>query len=149
MTSQFATWVPVLVTLGILIWGLRLLSAILLAPNVQTTRPMLASALTEKKDPENGISFSRVSGAIGSIGLAAFMSGLGLWVFFALNDGSMLTVADTTTGADDTVDPTTGHGVAGSPLARLRELEVYLWGSAALFAPYAANQINGLFSGKK
>ncbi|MEH6523594.1 hypothetical protein [Sulfitobacter sp.] len=128
------TWIPVLVTLGILIWGLRLLSSILLAPHVQTTRPMMASALTEKKDPDHGISFSRVSGAIGSIGLAAFMSGLGLWVFFALNtEGSVSTVGESVT----------------SPLARLAELEVYLWGSAALFAPYAANQINGLFSGRK
>jgi len=86
---------------------------------------MIASALTEKNDPDNGISFSRVSGAIGSVGLAAFMSGLGLWVFFALNsapDGS------------------------ASLVARLDELRVYLLGSAALFAPYAANQINGLFS---
>ena len=115
------TWLPILVTLAVLFWGLRLVSTTLLAPANPSTRPMIAGALTEKNDPNSKTSFSRVAGSIGSVGLAAFITGLGVWVFFAINS--------------DTPDR----------IKRLNELWPYMGGGAALFAPYAFNQISSIF----
>ncbi|MDF3414416.1 hypothetical protein HKX54_08115 [Sulfitobacter sp. M57] len=123
---HFETVIPVVVSLAVLIWGLRLLSATLLAPVDGAGRPLIASALTEKNDPQNGTSFSRVAGAIGSIGLASFVTGLGIWVFFALNNAE----------------------IAKPPMIeQLSELWPYIGAAGSLFAPYAFNQLSAVFGG--
>lgn len=116
------TWLPVLVMLGVLFWGLRLVSATLMSPANQASKPLIAGALTEKDDPNGKISFSRVAGSIGSIGLAAFITGLGIWVFFAIND------------PEDT-----------KRIEQLGQLWPYIGGGSALFAPYAFNQLSKVF----
>lgn len=117
------TWLPVAVTLLVLFWGLRLVSATLLSTGNEASMPMIAGALTEKNDPNGKTSFSRVAGSIGSVGLAAFVIGLGVWVFFALNDE----------------DP--------ERVQRLSDIWPYLGGGAALFTPYAFNQLSNVFRG--
>ena len=121
MNYGLETWVPVVAMLGVLIWGLRLISKVLLAPQGKTENPLIASALSESNDAGNKTSFSRVSGAIGSIALASFVTGLGLWIFFALNQSDV------------------------SIIGRLSNISTYLLGGASLFAPYAFNQLKGLF----
>jgi len=124
--SSFITnagvWLPSVVTLGVLIWGLQLVSATLRTPREDGPQPLIADALTEKNDPKGQMSFSRVAGAIGSVSLAAFMAGLGIWVFFAIN------------GDKDEIK-------------RLSDLWPYMGGGAALFAPYAFNQLSNVFRG--
>ena len=106
----------------VLFWGLRLLSVVLLTPQGKGENPpLIASALTEKSNPQEPISFSRVAGAIGAISLAAFMAGLGFWIFFAIN-------------AKDT-----------TMIDRLQGLSTYFLGGAAMFSPYGFNQLSKIF----
>jgi len=108
--------------IAVLIWGLRMLSRVLFETRQPTDdTSLIASALTEKSAENEPTSFSRVAGAIGAVSLAAFMAGLGLWVFFAISD------------QDATM------------IDRLSKLSTYFLGGAALFAPYAFNQLSKVF----
>lgn len=122
MSYGLEVWVPVAGMVLVLIWGLRLLSKILLSSKTDTaTQPMIASALTEKNADGEPASFSRVAGAIGAVALASFMAGLGLWIFFGIN------------ATEDVL------------IERLESLGTYFLGGAALFAPYAFNQLSKVF----
>lgn len=116
------TWVPIVGMIAVLIWGLRLLSRVLFENRQSSDNTsLIASALTEKSAENEPTSFSRVAGSIGAVSLAAFMAGLGLWVFFAISD------------EDATM------------IDRLSKLSTYFLGGAALFAPYAFNQLSKVF----
>lgn len=122
-TASFTpdVWLPIVVTLMVLFWGLRLVSATLTAPKDQARKPVITEALVEKNDPDGKVSFSRVAGSIGSIALASFVTGLGVWIFFAINDPD------------------------AARIQKLSDLWPYLTGGAALFAPYAFNQLSSIF----
>lgn len=66
-------------------------------------------------------SFSRTAAAIGAFGLTAFFVGTGYWVLFTLFFGKSADLKD------------------------LDELGVYFLSGSALFAPYAFNQLKGIF----
>ena len=114
-------WLPIAITLMVLFWGLRLVSTTLMVPRDEALKPVISEAFVEKNDPSGKMSFSRVAGSIGSIALASFVTGLGVWIFFAINDP----------------DPTR--------IQKLSDLWPYIRGGAALFAPYAVNQLSSIF----
>lgn len=122
-TLKPEVWLPITVTLLVLFWGLRLVSTTLQAPATGPERPVISDAIAEKSDPDGKTSFSRVAGSIGSITLASFVCGLGIWIFFALNDP----------------EP--------SKLGKLAEVVRYILASSALFAPYAFNQLSNFLRG--
>lgn len=117
-------WLSIAAMSFILIWGLRLLSQVLKTTPEDKSYGRLASALTEKSDdtPDAGFaptSFSRVSGFIGSLALAAAFVGLGYWVLYEL--------------------------FFEHKLAQLKDLLVYALAGSALYAPYAFNQLASIF----
>lgn len=122
MSYGAETWIPCIVMIVVLIWGLRLLTIALQKsgePSADDT--LFVGALREKGDDTDKASFSRVAGAIGAMALASFMAGLGLWIFFAIN------MEDATR------------------IDRLPKLSTYFLGGSALFAPYAFNQLSKIF----
>lgn len=124
MLDQFEIWIPLLGSIATLIWGLRLISRVVRAAGGDpAAQSLLAQALSEKSADGERLSFSRVSGAIGAVALAASFVGVGLWLPFAL-------------GAAD-----------GTQITRLADLSGYFLGGGALFAPYAFNQLSRIFSG--
>ncbi|MFY0610994.1 MAG: hypothetical protein JXQ99_05665 [Hyphomicrobiaceae bacterium] len=80
--------------------------------------PMIAEVLCEKTDAGLRMSFSRVAGAIGAIGFAAFFSALGFWVLSALGQ-NLTTVGDA-----------------------IGQLWKFFIAAAAFFFPYAVNQLS-------
>lgn len=115
---------PVLGMIFVLIWGLRLLNTVLMSRHgARADRVMMVEALSEKTEGgQEATSFSRVSGAIGAIALASFFTGLGLWILLKLDSEK----------ANDI--PTLLNGIWN-----------FIWAGAALFAPYAFNQIGRIF----
>lgn len=109
----------------VLIWGLRLISksfkddgAFLKLLSEDTPEPK-ENSHSNNVEPLPKPSFSRLAGAVGSMGLAAVFIGIGYWVIFALFNN---------------VD-----------LNRLDGLGTYFLSGSALFAPYAFNQLTKVF----
>lgn len=122
MSYGAETWIPCIVMIVVLIWGLRLLTVALQQDGASAEKTsLIAGALRETNDNANKASFSRVAGAIGAMALASFMAGLGLWIFFAIN-------MEEATHID-----------------RLPKLSTFFLGGSALFAPYAFNQLSKVF----
>jgi hypothetical protein len=115
-------WIAVVAQTSILIWGVRLISREL-QRDVGGGRTFLALALSEKVEPGVGgselPSFSRVAGALGGVGIAASFVGIGYWIlqqlFFA------------------------------GDLSKISQLHLYFAAGAALFLPYAFNQLSSIF----
>ncbi len=122
--------IATLVQTGVLIWGLRFISSVLNTETGNTT--FAAQVLSEKRRSVDGKaskadgeateptgSFSRIAGSIGATVLAAFFAGVSYWALFNL--------------------------FRGGDLGKLDELESFFLVGAALFAPYAFNQIRSIF----
>jgi len=111
------------------------------------TRPTLAGATLvagaapttetetrQEEDPQAGGSYSRVSGAIGSMVLVAIVAGLGYFILYSVFfNHCLLFVEVTEDGNKKTVD-------------LIYSLRYYFLGASALFAPYAFNQLSSIFS---
>jgi len=86
-------------------------------------QPFGVQILSEKNPPADSGkpvgSFSRVAGAIGSTVLAALFAGISYWALHTL--------------------------FMGGDLTRLQDLSTFFLVGSALFAPYAFNQIRGIF----
>jgi hypothetical protein len=110
---------------GVLIWGLKHVSRELGRVNPSTQRTLMAEALSEKEGTQSGsdekTSFSRVSGALGAIGIAATFVGIGYWALHGLFFGS------------------------ASDLGKISSLSTYFLAGSALFIPYAFNRISEIF----
>jgi hypothetical protein len=118
---------------GILIWGFRMVSEVLKStgkPEIDAEgkvldspgKTFLAQVVSEKNPKKEGDekgSFSRISGVIGSIVLAAFFGGVSYWALFTL--------------------------FSGGSLDKLSELQTFFLVGSALFAPYAFNQLRSIF----
>jgi hypothetical protein len=115
-----------------LVWGLRMLGKELQQPAIPGAPTALRQALTEKNPaaPAIGgaetqttpgdVSFSRVAGALGAIGIAATFVGIGYWILHAL----FFDIAHVRS-----IDGLSAYFLAGS----------------ALFMPYAFNQLASVF----
>ena len=91
----------------------------------RTAQPLAYTVLAERPDPDAGDfkgSFSRTVGAFGAMVLAASLAGISYWIIFDLFED------------------------AGSNLAKLQSTGWYFFVGAALFAPYAFNQLSRIFS---
>lgn len=104
----------------ILAWGIRQAHLII------NKQGGLANILSEKTDDPakaegQPTSYSRVSGFVGSMGLASVFIGIGYWVIFML--------------------------FADKQITNLENLKAYFLSGSALFAPYAFNKISGMFKG--
>lgn len=86
------------------------------------TMPINSDTGTQATAPAVQTSFSRVAGLIGAIALAALFASGGYWVFFKLFFGQLNDSA-------------------------IKDFAMYLASGAALFAPYAVNQIASIFRG--
>ena len=123
MIDGLEIWIPIIGMIFVLIWGVNLLTSVLRSDVDDTpAKSVLAKTLLEKSANPTSISFSRLSGAIGAFSLAGFLTGLGLWIFFALSESSK------------------------ADLAKLPEITNYFLVSVALFVPYAFNRISGIFN---
>ena len=112
---------------GVLIWGLRLLSDVLNQPTGTDAKSKVASRmLAEKSIKQQGPttslepSFSRVTGALGATVIGAFFVGVSYWALFGL--------------------------FFGKSLGNLDEVGALVVAGAALFVPYAFNQLRAVFS---
>ena len=110
---------------SVLIWGLKHVSRELGRVNPTTHRTLMAEALSEKdangNEADEQTSFSRVSGALGAVGIAATFVGIGYWAL---------------------------HGLffsTSSDLGKISSLSTYFLSGSALFLPYAFNTISGIF----
>lgn len=131
--------IATIVQTGLLIWGLKMISYVLKSKPTTGGPTFAVQMLSEKSQltppPAGGMatpppasvgtatqppgSFSRISGAIGAIVLAAFFAGVSYWALFTLfNNGD---------------------------LKKLADLGTFFLVGSALFAPYAFNQIKGIF----
>lgn len=110
---------------GVLVWGLKQVSRELGRVNPKTQRTFMAEALSEKEGAPAGVdeksSFSRVSGALGAIGIAATFVGIGYWALHGLFFES----------ADN--------------LGKISSLSTYFLSGSALFIPYAFNRLSDIF----
>ena len=91
----------------------------------RTGQPLAYTVLAERPDRDTGDfkgSFSRTVGAFGAMVLAASLAGISYWMVFDLFED------------------------AGSNLAKLQSTGWYFLVGAALFAPYAFNQLSRIFS---
>ncbi len=127
-TSTAYLILATVVQTALLIWGLRSLSAILKTQTSENGSTFGVQMLIEKtSDPQDGRigsnngsgSFSRISGAIGAVVLAAFFAGVSYWAQHAL--------------------------FTGGNLSKLNDLGTFFLVGSALFAPYAFNQIRAIF----
>ena len=86
LSSWIGTILPPLVAIVILVVGFRSLLNTLSVnrKGYADDASMMAEVLCEKTDAGLRMSFSRVAGAIGAIGFAAFFAALGIWVLSAL-----------------------------------------------------------------
>lgn len=164
MSLEFlSTALPIIVTLGVLIWGLRQVGAALnddkqtkanrflleKSPESKADKLAMLKAtlaanenLVELTDAQlekltetvtQDVSFSRVAGSIGAVALAAFFAGLSVWIFFALNDHQLYPES----GAED---------AERKPLIdRVSDLGTFILAGSALFIPYAFNRLSGIF----
>ncbi|CUH40181.1 hypothetical protein JSE7799_02911 [Jannaschia seosinensis] len=111
---------------GVLIWGLKHVSRELGRVNPTTNRTLMAEALSEKEGTEAGVdedtSFSRVSGALGAIGIAATFVGIGYWALHGLFFGTE------------------------ANLEKISSLSTYFLAGSALFIPYGFNKISKIFN---
>lgn len=111
-----------------LIWGIKKISLAMGDPKTKSSL-LLNGILSESKPipplpSANGTvkgSFSRVSGAIGAISIAATFIGIGYWAIFALF-----------------FDP--------SNLENFKEMGTYFLAGSAMFMPYAFNQLSSIFT---
>ena len=88
-----------------------------------------------EEDPEAGGSYSRVSGAVGSMVLAAMVGGLGYYILYAVFfNHCLLSTELTEDGQKKIVD-------------LFYSLRYYFLGASALFAPYAFNRLTTIFKG--
>ena len=104
----------------VLIWGLRMLKSSFKVEG--TLLKLLSEDEPHPKNPKDNSpkpSFSRLAGAVGSMGLAAVFIGIGYWVIFAL--------------------------FTGEDITRLDGLGPYFLSGSALFAPYAFNKLARVF----
>lgn len=106
---------------GVLIWGLKHVSRELGTVNPSTQRTLMADALSERAGVDEKTSFSRVSGALGAVGIAATFVGIGYWALHGLFFGS------------------------SSDLGKISSLSTYFLSGSALFIPYAFNRISEVF----
>ena len=121
----------------VLLWGLKIIAwALMRAPNPvpisqddarlsRTGQPLAYTVLAEEPDPATGEfkgSFSRTAGAFGAMALAASLVGISYWIVFDLFYNS------------------------GSNLKNLQSAGWYFLAGAALFAPYAFNQLAKIFN---
>ena len=122
-------WLAVVAMSLVLVAGFRLLVKELQKPIDSTKangQTVLQKALSEKLSPDPGgtapaePSFSRVAGAIGALGIAAAFVGIGYWVLHAL----FFVEAD---------------------IANIDGLRTYFLAGAAMFLPYAFNQLASIF----
>lgn len=132
-------WFSVIVVTAILIWGFKLVNGLLRSVPDETKprQTFLGRAMSEKTvvdklstpaaaqtrasaDIEEVASYSRVSGAIGSIILAAMLAGVGYYFLYALF-------------------------FKPEGLKVMNDLWLYFAAGAALFAPYAVNQLSSIF----
>jgi hypothetical protein len=110
---KVATFIlSIVVYTGVLIWGLKMIH--------KSMENKLPDMLSEKTGSKAGTpSFSRLAGAVGTMGLAAALIGVGYWSIYTL--------------------------FADGDLSRLQGLSTYFLSGSALFAPYAFNQLSGIF----
>jgi hypothetical protein len=123
-------WIAVAAMSLVLVAGFRLLVKELQKPidsNNVNGQTVLQQALSEKPSPAPGggtaptePSFSRVAGAIGALGIAAAFVGIGYWILHALF-------------------------FVKSDLANIDGLRTYFLAGAAMFLPYAFNQLASIF----
>ena len=121
----------------VLLWGLKIIAwALMRAPNPvpisqddarlsRTGQPLAYTVLAEEPDPATGEfkgSFSRTAGAFGAMALAASLVGISYCIIFDLFYNS------------------------GSNLKNLQSAGWYFLAGAALFAPYAFNQLAKIFN---
>lgn len=113
---------------AVIIWGLKLLSGVLNREIGNDGETFGMQVLAEKnrapgddgdQDKSGSGSFSRIAGAIGALALAAFFAGVSYWALHAL--------------------------FADGELSKLQDLSQFFLVGSALFAPYAFNQIRGIF----
>jgi hypothetical protein len=121
--------VALLVTTGVLIWALKLVSKALTQPTSRAgilQGPLINTILAEEPndptEPEKG-SFSRTAGMIGATGLASVTIGIGYWIIYGL--------------FYDEIDPES-----------IKNVGWYYLAGSALFFPYAFNQLASIFNPK-
>lgn len=108
-------YLSIFVYTALIIWGLKLIQKSLSDPG------SFKKVLSEKNNEDQDVSpsFSRLTGAVGTMGLAAIFIGVGYWVIYAVFNNLSLIV--------------------------LQDLGVYFLSGSALFAPYAFNKLAGVF----
>jgi hypothetical protein len=133
--ASIVFWLATAALTAVLIWGFRMISTELRQPAVPgsgaagTAPTVLRQALSEKEatpsapaatPPTGEASFSRVAGAVGAIGIAATFVSIGYWVlhtlFFDIDN-----------------------------LGKIQGLGTYFLAGAAMFLPYAFNQLASIF----
>ena len=137
MDKSIGIWIAVVVMTIVLFWGLRIIAwALMRAPNpvpiskddtrsIPTGQPLAYTVLAEEPDPATGEfkgSFSRTAGAFGAMALAATLVGISYWMIFDLFNNN------------------------GANLKDLQSAGWYFLAGAALFAPYAFNQLAKIFN---
>ena len=111
--AKFVTFIlSIIVYTAVLIWGLKLIH--------KSLENKLDKILSEKSGSQAGTpSFSRLAGAVGAMGLAVALIGIGYWSIYTL--------------------------FADGDLSKLQGLSTYFLSGSALFAPYAFNQLSSIF----
>lgn len=127
---DFTFYLALIAMTGVLIWGLKLIARALSAPaptkaaaGGMIIKPLLNTVLSEPPSDDGALddkgSFSRTAGAIGAIGMASVMIGIGYWLLYGL--------------------------FFGKNLALLGDAKWYFLAGSALFFPYAFNQLGKIF----
>lgn len=132
---KFITFIVALViTTVVLLRGLGMISRLLssdgssgksLATEMLSEKKLMKSSPVPRSEEARGVndkeiaSFSRTSGAIGTMGLAAVLVGVGYWLIYGLFYEAQLGV--------------------------LKDAGWFFLSGSALFAPYAFNQLSGVF----
>ena len=112
-------YLSLLVYTFVLIWGLKLITKSFSQPDIFLKLLSEENSNSENSEDIQKPSFSRLAGAIGSIGLAAVFIGIGYWIIYSLFSGGKLEALD-------------GIGT-------------YFLSGSAIFAPYALNQLGKVF----
>jgi len=111
--------------LGILVWGMKRLSTVF-SSDTKSGQTFWKEALVDDQAPlspdghDPKASFSRMAGAIGTLALAATLVGVGIWCIYSLY-------------------------LKPANLQQLEHLGTFFLSGAALFAPYAVNQLTKIF----
>lgn len=130
--NTFVMYLSLIVYTFVLIWGLKLVKSAfsepgtvlkLLSEENPSSAPATEQEVQQQAQQELATppkpSFSRLSGAVGSMGLAAIFIAIGYWVIYALFNGKNLSDLD--------------------------GLGIYFLSGSAIFAPYAFNQLGKVF----